>query len=84
LPYAFGLQQMPALMLGDDFQTRPDRESKHRYERILKSNAIDVVFTRPADKFSRFPIASKKQLKNGLFYLLARYDFRGRLSPLGP
>ena len=81
LPYAFGLQQMAALVLRDNFEPRSGCESKHGNERILESNAIDIVIARPTDQFSRYLVAAKKRLKNGRFDLFAWLDFLWCPSP---
>src|SRR5262245_17253301 len=60
----FSLQQVPALVPPHDLQACADCEAQQRNERIRKSNAIDVVGTRPADQIACDLVAPEKQVEH--------------------
>jgi hypothetical protein len=67
-----------------DLQACSNREAQQRNEGIPKSNAIDVVGTRPADQIACGIIASEKQVENGKVDVPGRCNFPGRSSTLAP
>jgi hypothetical protein len=77
LPYAFGLQQMAALMFRDDFQARTNPEPQQWDEGIPVANAIHIVIACSPGQLPGSLVTAKKSLQNDWFYLPGGFYFPG-------
>jgi hypothetical protein len=75
-PDTLSLEQMAALVLRNNFQTRTDGETQQREEGIIEPDAVHIEVAGPPNQPSRYFVTGKKRLQNqGL-------DFCGRLALL--
>ncbi len=77
LPHSFGLKQMTALMLRDDFQARANSKTQQRDERILESDAVHIVVACSPDQLSGRFVTPKKGVQDEGFYLPAGFYLLG-------
>src|SRR5437764_12345303 len=81
-PDPLRLEQVPAFVPRQDFESGAHREADHPDKRVLETDAVDVVVTRALHELTDSTVGRVEPVEHGRRALAARPELLGR--PPGP